>query len=295
MNRLAIALVLAAGSTALAQNQPPAQPANDALAGPTVQETKAKPTLIKRDFNGLLVRPDLAIEEAALDLLDLTDEERAATGKVLDERAAILDSVVGNNLDLLIQFNGAADRNPQSIKAVRDFATKLEPLRARGRLIDELAQALPADKAQDLRDLHKEYWQAIIKEESDNARKAGEQGRPREILATETLKAFGAEIRRSYERRVVSGTRELDELLARLGLSPETEGQVRKITQDWFQETLGRPTEAQRRQLTTRIFAVLKPDERARVLREIYSDRGGASRKQADSDGADPMSPASGG
>ena len=110
MHRHAILLAIAAAAApALAQ----VQPANDILAGPTVQITPAPPTHEKRDFNGSLIRPDMAIEEAALELLDLTAEERAAAQIVLDKRAAILDGVVADNLELLIQFNGAADGNPR--------------------------------------------------------------------------------------------------------------------------------------------------------------------------------------
>lgn len=261
---LLVALVMAV--PALAQEEGTSDP----LAGPSVSES-TQATLVERDFTGRIKRTEVPPEEAALALLTLTTEEKAATARILAERAAILDKVVLGNIDLLLQLvsaSAAGERAEQAELGAR-LGAQLQPLRDRGPLADELAGALAEDKGRRLKTLVREYWAAVVQEGTADARKAGEDVRPAQIIAREMRASVGQEIRRSYERQVTARVAELDKQLAAMGLSPEQEGKIRALITEYGQRTLLKPTEADRRRLFAAIMAELSPEQRRAFVKQV--------------------------
>lgn len=273
--------VLAAAGTmmvaAWAPGQPPLTtppaPATDApaLAGPKVSGQAARATLVERDMGGTVKRLEIPPEEEALRLLALDAESKAKAEGVLAARAAILDEIVRDNLLLLVKLNNARQAGDREgvREALREFRPKFEPLQARGRLIDELADALPAEQATRLRELVREYWQAVLAEEGEGGDGTGERRRPREAMAREATAAIGREIRRSYERQFTARRERFDKVLAAAELPPEKETMVRNMVQDNFQKTQGKATPEQNRELVLSIAAKLDPAERRRFLRAL--------------------------
>jgi hypothetical protein len=93
--------------------------------------------------------------------------------------------------------------------------------------------------------------------------------------AAEALAAVGREIRRSYDRVVTSAVKDFEELIKRLELSPEQEAEVRRLAQDSFQQTAGKATPAQRGELFVKIYGVLEPGQRAKLVEIVRERRGG--------------------
>ena len=62
---------------------------------------------------------------------------------------------------------------------------------------------------------------------------------------------------------------ELEAVIGKLGLTPEQDGKVRNMVQTFFQETKGRATPAQKRDLIFRVMAILEPAQKRELLRHI--------------------------
>lgn len=254
----------------------------DALAGPRVR-TDAARTLVHKDFNGALTRLERPAEEAALELLTLSDRERTATQAVLTERAAILDGVVGDNIPLLLRLQGAREEGltPERRDALRQMVRKLAPLRARGSLRDELFACLDTDNATEFDRLIDEYSRAVVE---DGASKVGQPGEAKsrgEVAVREQLAALGLEIKRSYDRRVSDGLARLDDALRLVEATPEQEARIRNLTTDFFQQVAGKPSQSQRMGYLRKVMAELEPAQRTTLLKDWYApSREGEGRGQ---------------
>jgi hypothetical protein len=250
---------------AIAQPETP----SDELRGPVV-ETKASPaTLLERDFQGHLRRLEVPAEEAALGKLSLSESEKQGTERILTERAAVLDGIVGGNVELLLRISTAkeAGNKPELHQAVSELIKLMEPLRQRGKLVDELAGQLSEANGAELRRLTREYWMHVIDEEHAKAPKGTRRG---EIQTREVLAAVGMEVRRAYETRISGKQEELEQLITALELTPEQEGKVRAIALDFAQKTLAKPTGAQKRELFMRLNKELTPAQRLTLLKHVY-------------------------
>ncbi|MEX2219008.1 MAG: hypothetical protein WD749_09635 [Phycisphaerales bacterium] len=240
-----------------------------------------RPTLVQRDFNGRLTKPQLPPEEAALALLTLDPEARARADGVLASRAAILDRIVRENVELIIQlYNaGQAGDRPEQLRLLGQFAAKLEPLQARGSLETELAAAIPADQTPLFRSILEEYRTALTEDLALQARSTGQRPpRPRAAAARLALATLGLEIKRSYERQIGGKAAEFERLLARLSLSPELEARIRTQVTDWAQKTKGNPTEADKRALFVSLLSQLNAEQRRTLIREALGQPESAER-----------------
>ncbi len=171
--RTAALSMLLAGSAAATFARPESisSPPANILAGPKVASDAAGATLVQRDETGKVRRLDVPPAEAALELLELDDASRAKAQEILDERAAAIDSIVRENLQLLARLAnaGKAKEKSDQRQLYRELAEKAEPLRARGPLADELASVLPQEKAEQLRTYVGQYYEAIAAEDHSPA------------------------------------------------------------------------------------------------------------------------------
>ncbi len=259
-----------------------------ALSGPTIEATsKAPMTLVARDFDGKLRRLEISAEEAALERLTLSDEEKSLTAEILRERGAILDGVVGKNTDLLIRLQGLREsRTPDGVAALRQMAAKLEPLRKRGRLRDEIASVLEIENQKRFVTMVDEYHAAIIADTLAELRKDNPDATIAEATGRERLLGLGHEIRRSYERTLAEKTGKLEEIITLLKLDEAQEAKVRALALEFGQQSMGRPTQAQTMRLIGDISRELNTEQRATFVRELYARRTGTTTP-ADNESAD--------
>lgn len=253
--------------------QADAPPPDDALRGPKVDASSAAPTLVERDFEGRIKRLDIPPEEAALDLLDLDDATRAETRRILTERAAVLDTIVRDNLALVIEAGNArqAGDRARARELFRELMQKAGPLRERGRLADELKDVMPAEAREAYDRVRTQYWQAVAAEPPRDGEAMGED-LPRGAggrLGAEGLRVVGNEIRRSYERLIAERTARLDEFLNAMSLPPEVETRVRNHIIDDAQKNLGNPSTRQRTELFQKIYRELDAEQREALLEYV--------------------------
>ncbi len=255
--------------------QPKTEPAGDVLSGPKVKETQTERSLIRRDFRGRVQRLEANPAEAAVELLSLDAATKAKVQAVLDERTAMIDRLVRDNLELLVKFQNTNDRRGK-LGLLREYREVFKELEAKGKLQDQVKAVLPKDQATRYDELIAGYWDTIVadaaqeaNQESKNAKEPAKQANRGEILIREGLLAFGGEIRRSYERQIAAKTKELEEFLAKLGLSPEKEAKIRTMFSDSFQATMGKPTPQQRRDLALRVLGELNAEQRKIVIQEL--------------------------
>lgn len=248
----------------------PAQPAQP-LAGPEVVTRGPRQTLVSRDFNNRLRRPETTPEVAALELLDLPPAIRAAADEVVAARTAAIDRFVSENLLLLGEIDTAskAGRKLEAaallLKAVQALAPALEG----GPLAERIARALPPEHAAKYRAICDEYWNAAIDEALATARADGQVQTGWQAGLGERLRHFGEEIARSYERQAAAGTLFIDFLLAGLDLTPEQRGIIGDLKIDMLERTGMRPSEQDQGRLALGILAYLNPAQRRIVLDRI--------------------------
>lgn len=244
------------------------KPEGDVLSGPKVKETQSERTLIRRDFSGRVQRLEANPAEAAIELLTLDEATRVKIQTILNERTAALDRVVRDNLELLVKFQSTSDRKGK-MALLREYRTVFKDLEAKGKLQDQVRAALSKDQAARYDELIAGYWETVVSDAEQEATKSKEKTGRAEILAREGLAAFGGEIRRSYERQIGAKTKELEEFLGKLGLTPEKETKIRNMFTDSFQATNGKPTSQQRRDLMMRVLRELDGDQRKIVINEL--------------------------
>lgn len=262
----------AVGVAALfAVTQVASQPEQPVLSGPKVQASEQAATLVERDFHGRVRRLDVSPEEAAIDLLGLDPETLERVERALSERWAIIDRVVRENVEVLVELVSAqaAGETRAVLGYVRHLLGEMSDLRARGRLEDELAPLLEPSQRERFRALVREYRRALVEDTIAEASAKGERLGRFQAGVRLSLEEIGLEIRRSYERLVEPAQAELERLLMKLDLSPEQEGEIRRLIEDFAQETKLNPTEKQRRQLFWQLASKLNAKQFRRLIDEV--------------------------
>jgi hypothetical protein len=266
MRTFAAALLLALAAPAFGQANQPAR--QDPLRGPQVRERPARRTLVERDLSGHLQRPDVPPEEAAIDLLGLDAEAKARVDQILAARAAILDQIVTDNIDLISRFANArqAGDRAEQFAALEELSKKLQPLNARGKLGDELRAALPPEKTRDYDNLVSEYRRAAVDADMAEAQARGERLTRLQANLRENLASLGLQIKRSYERTIAAKAADFEQLIGQLNLTPEQDSKIRGFVTQFVQDTKGRPTQEQRRSLFFRIMGELDRDQQKKLM-----------------------------
>jgi hypothetical protein len=277
--RLLLAILLLSVGAARAQQETPAsQPAqapapNVQLSGPRVAPPAAEARLISYNLDGALRRLEIPPEEAALELIGLSESERAGADKVLSERAVAVDKVVADNLPLLLKFQGVRknDSQKEQMQALSELRRAMEPVRQRGTLREELSKVIPPEKMAQLDLLVSDYRQAVLLEAEQTLKLRGEAPKPEAIRGREMLLAVGQELRRSYDRQIAAKTDQLNDMLKAVNATPEQEGKITNLATDFFQKTLGKPTPEQRHELFANVMKELDDDQKLLLLKEFYA------------------------
>lgn len=277
---IAIAAFLVAACPSLAMQQE----ADDKplLSGPSVNDEAAL-TLVHRDFSGEFQRLERHPAEAAyrlvLEHFEIDATAREAVGAILADRRKVLDDLVIERLDVLIKLaNGGNERD--RAEAIGVLRRAMAPEARRGALGDRIRAHLPTDAAAEHQRVEREYQEAATADRVELLRAErggmGERGLRLRAQAIETLVGLGAEVRSAYERTIEQRGEELDELIAALVLSPEQEGEVRRLVQAYGEKTLldkeARDDRQGRLALLLRIAAELTPQQRRTLLERVRGE-----------------------
>lgn len=279
----ALALLTAAGAAAGAgpEPTPPAAPAP--LSGPKVDPAASDgvtgaATLVKRQFGGRLEPIDRRPEAAALDLLGLTSEERAAADSLLSERAAKVSELATQHATLLMSLKGSREGGglPEDLRQkMREFREAASGL-LNPPLAEQLSATLPDAKRAEFRRLVNEYTSAMSADEAA-ARRGGMQAMDGERPAGRRPDRAGAgpmmmelnlllrETGRGLAGKVAEGRERVDELLKAVDATDEQAEKIRRLARESASEATGsKQTPAHRAELTKKIMDVLTPEQRRR-------------------------------
>jgi len=177
---------------------------------------------------------------------------------LLADRARVMDSVVLDNITLLSQVETVmtVGSPAEKLETVQKGLAALEPARAWGRLRDRVAAVLPEEA--------RARYDALI-DEYEEARYAHALETGEVEHRFEQREDTVWEIERAGER-VFEDDGEGDAWLAKLteelGLTPEQEGKIRQMAENFYLETKTRPTEAQEMAFIAKIRTVMTVEQR---------------------------------
>lgn len=265
-------------------SSPASSPATDApLSGPSVKVQQKAPTIVERDAEGRCKKLEIQPAEAAVRVMKLDPKTREKVDAVLIEQAAVLDTIVRDNFELIVNVAGAAQSGDklQVTKYLGELWEVSQPLRKRGALVEQLAKVLSKDEATQLRKMVLEYNGARMKDEENAHKQRGEKFDNAKFNISERLGILGQEIKRSYERVIGQQSKDLDAVIASLNLSVEQDAKVRQILLDVVQRNGAKATNAQKVGAYLKIVAILDKDQRTILYEKLREMRGQKSASPA--------------
>jgi len=275
--RLTAALVAIMTCAAWAGSQAGDQAEKNPLAGPSVDAEAEEETLAGRGYDGRLTPLDAVPEIAALDLLPLDEDDWDAINPILEHRAAIIDKVVVAHISTLVELQSAIASGDKA--AQREYfgqiVDDLLDLRRSGRLVDQLARVLPEEVRADYKRLVRERQMARFEDLRVDAEREGVEHPDSEAFRRLIIETLGQEIQRSYDRIAIQGQERLEEIIQALELDLQTEGEIRRLANEFGQRTLLNPTPAQRRAFFADVYRALPQEARTRLLAMFSEDVGG--------------------
>lgn len=266
MRGLALAAIVGAAFTgaSLAQQKEAAP-----LTGPAVKEAARPGTIVERDFNGAVRRPESTPEEAAIHLLNLSEDVAAKVRAVLEKRSSTIDAFVAGNLNLLTKFGVAAGTgNKMDLAGLGlEAFNKTAAMREGGSLWEQVKAVLPTDAAQRFDSLMREYWEAIVVEGKRTKNEEGKERGRFEITTAERVAILGREIEQSLNSQLYSGSLYVNAVKAKVELSESQKRRIEELTLDFAKRTNFKPSEKEQGQLVIAILATLDEKQRAVVAR----------------------------
>jgi hypothetical protein len=275
-----LALALLAGSV-VAQPSSPAPPAKPEPCvdcpplPPGVSDGAGNFSIVTRDERGRAQRLDVNPAQAAARKLPLSDDARRAVEQVLGERERQLDTFVRDNLrDVLrLQSASSAGNTGEARRIVNDLRDKSDVLRRAGHLAQDLAPALTPEQNELLSRLVRDYWQALVRDESESARVRGDRFDMALFMSNESAAMTGAELRGAYTRVFGEATRDFDDALRALNLTPEQDFKVRKLAPESFRKSYAALSPEQRLGQFVEVLGTLTPEQREQLLVSVRGVR----------------------
>jgi hypothetical protein len=262
---LATALALIACSVARAQSGD--QPA--VLGGPAIAETPAHATLVARDFNGSVRRPETTPEEAALSLLNLPEEARKGALAIFQRRAAVIDKFVSENLDLLNKLGTSSGNKLEQFALGMEAFQKLEKVWSGGPLWEQVKAALPEEPAKKFDALMREYWDALIEEGKKTPNEEGKKRGRFEVVVAERAQIFFKEVEHSFTRQAESGMLFVTYLTQDLDLTESQKQRVRQMSLEFARKYGTKPTEEEQKFLFLDVVSILDEKQREKFMKKV--------------------------
>lgn len=257
---------------ALAQTQTPqptTAPPSPALSGPPVAQAPVRVSLVERDFNGNVRRPETTPEEAALSLLNLPGNAKDKAGEILQRRAAVIDRFVAENLDLLNKLGTSSGNKLEQFGLGMEAFQKLEKLWSGGPLWEQIKAALPDEPGKKFDALMREYWDALAEEgkkvPSDEGKKRGRF----EVVTAERFQIFAKEIERSFTRQAESGMLFVTYLTADLNLTDSQKQRIRQMSLEFARKYGTKPAEEDLKFLYLDVVSILSPEQREKFMKKV--------------------------
>lgn len=251
-------------------------PKKELLGGPEVEAKAARATLVKHTFDGDLIELEEETHLAAIRLLDLTDDQKDALEKALNERLLTFDQALRKHYGLIVELTGIEQKPvAERVTLLGKVTQAFKPFIDRGTMLDEMRDLLTSEQRAEVERLVVEYAEAKL---ADMRRELMNPDAPRAQLLTRwRLESFGQMIRQSIERQVGLRAEAFEQLLARLSLTPEQDSKIRAIVQEVaIKEFQGKATALERTRVFLEVRAVLTPEQQKRLWEYVLEQyRGG--------------------
>ncbi len=283
----ALCMIVLSGALAAAS---PSEPG--VLSGPGVNApVEPRPTLIRRDFEGRIVRPDHPIEEDAVRVLDLDEPTRARVDQLLARRARLFDEALIANLDLLVEAESTFTAGSPADKAsfLQRAMHALGPVNSGGSLEAQIRAALPADQRRAFSALLREYWDAVIADAragvsatDDRTMMAGDMGLPAPapkgesafaIVLRERGPMLAGEIRRSFDRLLKSGGVVFAYLTRGMTLTPEQREKTMAACEEFARRTNNEGTPMENLRFAVTLLPIFAEGQREQLLANARGDQ----------------------
>jgi len=256
-----------------------------ALEGPKVNRPAQQTvSLVQREFDGRLKRLEVEPVGAAIAMMHLPADARAAAQKVLIGRKTALDAILRENIPLVLRLDGAfkPGDNGEGQAALRELFEKAKPIIEKGVLLEQVAAVLPPSNAAELRRLYAEYMGAAVQDRLGSGPADKRNDRLGARIA-EGFANFQREVEDSGKRVFEGGDAEFKELATKLELTPEQESKVQGIFLDMYANGNGKPTKSQQAGALLKSLALLTPEQKVK-MREIMAQEARDSAKRAKED-----------
>ncbi|MDX2117733.1 MAG: hypothetical protein SFY96_06070 [Planctomycetota bacterium] len=252
---------------------------SEALRGPGVGNADV-PRLTRRDFSGRIRRLDIFPGEAALDYLKVDHRTQVRINAIVNERSAILDRIVRENIELALRVLDARQRGDNAMIPVlgREFRDVASELTSRGSTAQEVMSILPVDQRRDYEQMLDSYWSELRDQMLTEARQRGDSTTFRQIIDREVDRIWAGEVKRSYERQIGQRAIDFEQIVNGLGLDETALGKCREEIETVYAK---RPKNSEtgvprlgpdeRRDLYARIFKVLSPESQRRLAKEVLA------------------------
>ncbi|MBL8964034.1 MAG: hypothetical protein KF787_05295 [Phycisphaeraceae bacterium] len=294
-NGLVVWLAALAGIASAGASAP--QPAEDLLRGPDIKDaSENRASLVQRDFSGTLVRLEERPEVAALALLGLGVDERAAADAVLEVHATAVGVFALEHYDLFLRLQAARQggASDQARSLLREINDKARPLLLPP-LAQRVADALPQATRDRYLSLVREYQRALMAEDTvgprgarirpggpdqggssiDSTGSPGISSPARDgplVRRRAELNLLLREMGRSFSTLLDERRENADAFLKSIDATPEQDNRIRGKLREFAAETNFKPTPGQRATLAREILAELTPEQRRKALR-VHLDR----------------------
>lgn len=233
------------------------------LAGPDVGEKSLPQSLVSRGLDGEVQTLPAPPAIAALELLTLDDATRERVNAVLADRAALIDTLVLSNIELLSQAETimAVGKPVEKFELLRDGLKAMEPVRKWGKLDRRLSEALPREHRAEYREQIAEYERLRY----ESARAAGELDNKVAYRVMRYWEDIAWELERAAERVFVEnedGEAWLRHLSEKLELTPDQQGEIRAMAERYFIDAKGRPSKEEEMAFVAKIRTVMSIEQR---------------------------------
>jgi hypothetical protein len=275
----AAGVVLGAWTPAMGWGSPEA--GESPLSGPKVGEgagrgTSAEPglngaeatpeprTLVRVGYDGKVKELDRPVEAAALDAVELTEQEREAAEGVLAAHARVWDGIVRTRLVDLSRLDGMlnAEAVTERVAGLRLAVDVLRPVQEFGAVRKRVAEVLGEEAAREYLGVIREYEAALY--ESRRA-EAGELSAAA-FRMERRIAGILQQLELAFERTLGADEARFERQLAALDLTPVQEQRIRGLLASFFERyPMGGPPEAER-ELIVAVAAELTLAQRVKFL-----------------------------
>lgn len=266
--RVLIVSLATLSASAQQDRSPPEAPLAGPQVGVHVQTGKSSLTLVRREFDGRLMRIESEPVAAAIAIMELSPADRQRADKVLLDRAVAIDRLLQDNMRLVLELQNAFQPGDDGDgqRALASLYEQAKPIFLKGQLVDLVAAQLPADQARELKRIVDDYRQAGIQDRMTR----GEQKDRFGAFLAENFTNFQKELEASGKRVFEGGDKDFAELSKKLDLTTEQEAKIQNMYLDMVAKSKGKPSKNDGLKVILQAMQLLSPEQKQK-LREIIA------------------------